>query len=272
MVALNEIDVEVAGHRAHAWEGGAGFPILMLHGSGPGAGTIGNWRLVLEPLASRYRVLATDLIGFGQSARKVAEPYFDPALWLDQAEAMLKRLPAGPVGIIGHSVSGALALKLAARDPERIVKVLTTGSMGNRFTPNRYTEECWSFPETKDALRSAVGNLVYDSSVITEEFLDNRMKILHGGDYAPYFRAMFAGNKQRYIDAAALSDDELGRVRADVMMLHGRDDKPFPCADNTLVLAPKIARADVMVIARCGHSPALEHPQKLIAAAHMLFG
>ena len=271
-MALSEIDVEVAGHRVHAWHGGAGFPILMLHGSGPGAGTIGNWRLVLEPLAARYQVLAADLIGFGQSARKKAEPFFDPTLWLAQAEGLLNQFPAGPLGIIGHSVSGALALRLAARNPERVVKVLTTGAMGNRFKANRYTEECWSFPETKDALRSAVGNLVYDQSVITDEFLDNRMKILHDGDYAPYFKSMFAGDKQRYIDAAALGDDELKRIRADVLMLHGRDDKPFPCADNTLVLAPNIARADAMVIARCGHSPALEHPQKLIAAAHMLFG
>ena len=271
-MALSEIDVEVAGHRVHAWHGGAGFPILMLHGSGPGAGTIGNWRLVLEPLAARYQVLAADLIGFGQSARKKAEPFFDPTLWLAQAEGLLNKFPAGPLGIIGHSVSGALALRLAARNPERVVKVLTTGAMGNRFKANRYTEECWSFPETKDALRSAVGNLVYDQSVITDEFLDNRMKILHDGDYAPYFKSMFAGDKQRYIDAAALGDDELKRIRADVLMLHGRDDKPFPCADNTLVLAPNIDRADAMVIARCGHSPALEHPQKLIAAAHMLFG
>jgi len=271
-VALNEFDVDVGGLRAHAWQGGSGFPILMLHGSGPGAGTIGNWRLVLEPLASRYHILATDLIGFGQSGRKPREPYFDPELWLKQAETMLARLPAGPVGIIGHSLSGALALRLAGRHRDRVTKVLTTGSMGNRFTANQYTVDCWTFPETKDALRRAVGYLVYDNSVITEEFLDNRMKILHGGDYAPYFRSMFAGDKQRYIDAAALSEAELAAVQCEVLMLHGRDDKPFPCAENTLVLAPKMVRADAMVIARCGHSPALEHPLKLIAAAHMLFG
>jgi 2-hydroxymuconate-semialdehyde hydrolase len=271
-VALNEFDVMVGGLRAHAWEGGTGFPILLLHGSGPGAGTIGNWRLVLEPLAARYRVLATDLIGFGQSGRKPAEPYFDLALWLAQAEAMLERLPAGPVGIIGHSLSGALALKLAGRHPGRIAKVLTTGSMGHRFTANPYTIECWTFPETREALKRAVGYLVYDGSVITEAFLDNRMAILHGGDYAPYFRAMFAGDKQRFIDAAALTQAELDAVGCEVLMLHGRDDRPFPCAENTLKLAPRLARADVMVIARCGHSPALEHPEKLIGAARMLFG
>ena len=38
------------GVKASYLVGGAGFPILMIHGSGPGASTIGNWRLVLEPL------------------------------------------------------------------------------------------------------------------------------------------------------------------------------------------------------------------------------
>ena len=56
-MALAERDITVEGHRVHLWEGGEGFPILMLHGSGPGAGTIGNWRLVLEPLAARYRIV-----------------------------------------------------------------------------------------------------------------------------------------------------------------------------------------------------------------------
>jgi 2-hydroxymuconate-semialdehyde hydrolase len=271
-MALSEADVELDGIRVHLWEGGQGFPLLLLHGSGPGAGTIGNWRLILEPLAARYSVLACDLIGFGQSGRKPAEPYFDPALWLRQAEAMLSRLPKGPVGIIGHSLSGALALRLAARHQGRVTKVLTTGSMGMRFRANRYTEECWSFPETRDALKRAVGSLVYDQSVITEGFLDNRMKILHEGDYAAYFRAMFAGDKQRFIDQAALTPAELAKIDGDVLMLHGRDDLPFPALDNSIALARQLPRADLMVIARCGHSPALEHPTKLISAAIGLFG
>ena len=73
-MALAERDITVEGHRVHLWEGGEGFPILMLHGSGPGAGTIGNWRLVLEPLAARYRIAATDLIGFGASGGKSRSP------------------------------------------------------------------------------------------------------------------------------------------------------------------------------------------------------
>ena len=84
-MTLTETDTSFDGTGVHAWEGGSGFPILMIHGSGPGASTLGNWRLVLEPLAARYHVVAVDLIGFGLSGRKKLAPFFDFDLWYRQA-------------------------------------------------------------------------------------------------------------------------------------------------------------------------------------------
>src|SRR5438105_15804032 len=69
-MALHESDIPFEGTTIHCWEGGSGFPILMLHGSGAGASTPGNWRRVIDPLSTKYRVLAADLIGFGLSGRK----------------------------------------------------------------------------------------------------------------------------------------------------------------------------------------------------------
>jgi 2-hydroxymuconate-semialdehyde hydrolase len=83
---------------------------------------------------------------------------------------------------------------------------------------------------------------------------------------------MFRDDKQRYIDAAVLDDATLGRVRCPVLMVHGRDDKPFPFAETTLVLGRKLVRADIAIIAECGHSPALEHPKKLVDLAGIIFG
>ena len=273
-MALAERDIDVEGHRVHIWEGGEGFPILMLHGSGPGAGTIGNWRLVLEPLAARYRIVATDLIGFGASGRKEREPYFDLPLWRRQAQAVLDRLPQGEdgdAGAIGHSLSASIALGLAMDNPH-VTRVMTTGAMGARASVNRETEICWRFPETREELREAAEILVHDPTVITDAFLDARMAILHDGDYGPYFKSMFAGDKQRFIDEAVLAPERLAALDCRVMMLHGRDDRPFPCEENTRVLARHIPKADTFVIAACGHSPALEHPDKLLAAAQLLFG
>src|SRR4051812_9033282 len=126
-MALNEFDVPFEDTTIHCWEGGNGFPVLMLHGSGAGASTFGNWKRVIEPLSQRFRVLAADLVGFGQSGRKSAKPYFDIEMWVRQGEHLLKRFARDHVGVIGHSLSGALALRLAARNP-RVTRVMTTGT------------------------------------------------------------------------------------------------------------------------------------------------
>ena len=54
-------------------------------------------------------------------------------------------------------------------------------------------------------------------------------------------------------------------------MMHGRDDRPFPAEPLTLTLAKSIPQADVILLGRCSHSIAFEHPGKLIAAARALF-
>ncbi len=259
------------GMRVHYIEGGSGFPVLMIHGSGPGASTIGNWRLVLEPLAQRYRVFAMDLIGFGRSDRKPETPYFDMDLWLGQCRAMLDRIGSSSVGIIGHSISGALALRLAASDP-RITKVLTTGAMGASFTVNEHTIRTWTFPNNRDELRRAAESLVYDKSLIDDAYIENRENVLFDGEYESYFSTLFNGDKQQYVDAAIISDEELAKISCDVMMLHGRDDLGFPAESLTLPISRSIAKADATVIGRCSHSIAMEHPAKLIGAADVLFG
>ncbi len=53
-------------------------------------------------------------------------------------------------------------------------------------------------------------------------------------------------------------------------MLHGRNDVAFPAAIS-LALAEQLPQADVMLIARCSHSVAMEHPDKLLSAALALF-
>lgn len=266
-----EREITFDGVSVHYWEGGRGLPLLLIHGSGPGASTMGNWRFLLEPLAERYHVVAADLIGFGLSGRKATPPYFDFNLWLRQARAMLDVFSESECAVLGHSISAALALRLAASD-RRVSKVATTGAMGVRFAANAHTERVWTFPETRDDLRRTAASLVYDRSVITDEYLDSRMKVLHANGYAAYFRSMFAGDKQAYIDAAVVGENDLRLVSCDVLMVHGRNDLPFPFEETTLAISRLLPQADVVALAHCGHSPAVEHPSKLLAAFHTFFG
>ncbi len=197
-------------------EGGRGFPILMIHGSGPGASTQGNWRLVLGPLAERYRIYAMDLIGFGESGRRPSPPYFDVDFWIRQCRAMIDRIPGGELGIIGHSVSGALALKLAAVE-KRVVKVLTTGSMGAPFTVNEDTLRCWSFPGDNDALLAMARSTIHDQRHDTSDWIAGRRKVLFDDkSYGEYFSKMFTGDRQRYAEQTYLSEGEIAAVTCPV--------------------------------------------------------
>jgi len=243
----------------------------MFHGSGPGASTAGNWRRVLEPLSARYHVHAMDLIGFGQSGRKLSPPYFDLELWQAQCQELLDQVPGDEIGIIAHSLSAVLALRLAGRNP-RVRKLLTTGTIGAPFQINEQSVKVWTFPDNREELRKTAEILIYDKAVIDDAYIQTREKILfEDQSYRAYFESMFAGDKQRFADAAVLSAEDLSRVTCDVLMLHGREDVAFP-PTQTLSIVEHIPQADVMLIARCSHSIAMEYPEKLLAAARLLFG
>ncbi len=255
----------------HYLEGGSGLPLLLIHGSGPGASTIGNWRLVLEPLIARYHVFAMDLIGFGQSGRRPTEPYFDIDFWLGQCRAMIALMPGDEIGICGHSLSGALALKLAATEP-RITKILTTGAMGAPFPVNEATIRCWTFPETRQDLRDTAKILIHDERHITDAYIENRVKTLFEDvGYKNYFTKMFAGDPNGFVAEAVVTPEELAANRAAIRMLHGRNDTAFP-PSITSKLAESLPQADVIFLAFCSHSIALEQPDKFLIAANEIFG
>ena len=250
--------------------GRGGYPLLLLHGSGPGASTIGNWSRILGPLAERFHVFAMDLIGFGASAQRPVPPFFDLEMWDRQCRALIAKMPGDRIGIIAHSLSAVLALKLAGGNPG-IGQLLTTGAMGAKFTVNASTIRCWTFPETRDELREVAECLIYDTAIIDDAYLDARVRILHGDpSYGPYFKSMFAGDRQSFADRAVLDNALLDTIRCPVTMLHGRDDVAFP-AEVTLALAKRLPQADVCLLARCSHSVAMEHPDVVLATARRLF-
>jgi hypothetical protein len=51
---------EVENQSVVYWEAGDGAPLLLMHGTGPGASTLGYWNDVLEPLAEHFHVIAYD--------------------------------------------------------------------------------------------------------------------------------------------------------------------------------------------------------------------
>jgi 2-hydroxymuconate-semialdehyde hydrolase len=266
---VTEESFEFEGVHVAYCRAGRGVPLLLLHGSGPGASSIGNWRAVLEPLAERHEVFAMDLIGFGKSGRKPREPYFDYGLWVRQARSMLGRIPGKRVGVIGHSLSGSIALTLAAQEP-RVGAVMTTGTMGVAYEPNDATRRTWSCPRDREQLVRALSGLIHDTSRLDEAYLRAREQVIFAPGYADYFDAMFKGDPQQYVNAAILPPAILERIACPVLMLHGREDGAFPPACS-IELARQLPGADLMLVGHCSHSIAFERTDTFLALAADFF-
>lgn len=268
MSKLRENDTKFEGTHIHYYEGGSGAPLILMHGSGTGASTLSNFRKVLEPLALHFHVLAADLIGYGHSGLKTSEPYFDMAMWGRQLDHLIKMVDSPRVGLIGHSLSGALVLK-AAQTPS-VAGVITTGTMGVA-TARRTASRGWVFPESREQLLAQVQNTVYDKKHIDDAEIERRMAVLNSPGYREYFTSMYAGQQEAFIGASAVTEEELQGIKCPVVLMHGANDRSFSAEATSLHLSKSIPQSDVVVLGQCAHSVALEHPEKFLDIAIPFF-
>lgn len=269
MSALAEFDLPFEGTTMRCWDGGKGLPIAFLHGSGAGAQTSSNFKRVLEPLARRYRVLATDLIGYGQSGLRPKGDPFDLEMWRRQLQVLINRAGSGPVVLVGHSLSGSIVLREAASNA-RVAGVVTTASFGIAYDvgPGGHN---WTLPSTWEDLRQQTNRTVHTPSLIDKEEIDVRWSTISQPGYRDYFARMFPHNRQFYVNLAALSDEEFAAIRCPVVLMHGANDGSFGPDKTSLVMVKKIPGADALVLGRCGHSIALEHPDKFMGVIDTYF-
>ncbi len=108
------------GQTIRYWVAGQGEPLLLIHGF-PTASW--DWHYLWQPLAQRYRVIACDMLGFGDSAKPVNHAY----CLLEQADlqqALLEHLGVQqPVHLLGHDYGDSVAQELLARHVEARIRI-----------------------------------------------------------------------------------------------------------------------------------------------------
>src|SRR5215208_2514817 len=118
--------VRTRGRRFSLLEAGRGEPLVMLHGLGA---TKASFLPTVAALADRYRTIAVDLPGFGDSGKPLGAPY-DPAFFADSIASLLDELGLERTHMLGHSMGARAALEIAFDHPERIAGlVLVTPSL-----------------------------------------------------------------------------------------------------------------------------------------------
>jgi 2-hydroxy-6-oxonona-2,4-dienedioate hydrolase len=114
------------------YEAGFGHPLLLLHGSGPGATGWSNFSGNIEALAEHFHVYAVDTPGWGESSAATVDQ-------LDHVEAAVQFLDALGIekaAFVGNSMGGQTSIRLATEHPDRITHLVTMGPRSAASPPS----------------------------------------------------------------------------------------------------------------------------------------
>jgi pimeloyl-ACP methyl ester carboxylesterase len=255
-------------------------PVVLLHGLG---GSAINWHLVGGPLATTLgtTVVAVDLVGFGRT------PLAGRRATVDESAELVGLFLEhhGPARVVGSSMGGSVAVRVAAQRPE-LVDALVLVSPALPFARGRPTPRSMrnlaafataslplAGPWIMDTRARRLGaQRVVDASLrasrIDPERMDQQVREAmveltdwrHATGVASRAYHDAIRSLLRYLAVGMPAD--IAKVETPTLVVHGRDDELVP-----LALAHAVARQrpewDVHVL-DCGHLPLLEMPERLV--------
>ncbi|MFE9107817.1 alpha/beta fold hydrolase [Actinomadura geliboluensis] len=245
------------------YEAGAGQPVVLLHGSGPGATGWSNFSGNIEALAEHFHVYAVDMPGWGDSDAATVDR-------LDHVEAAVQFLDAlgiAKAAFVGNSMGGQTSLRLATEHPDRITHLVTMGPPVGRapglFAPGggpseglKVLIETYREPSPEN-MRRLVEIMCFDKAAFaTPELCQARSD-------AALARPEHLRN---YVDGLPkgaplpvwVKPELLPGITVPTLLIHGRDDRVVPF-ENSLYLLANIPDSRLVLINRCGHWAMIEH-------------
>jgi pimeloyl-ACP methyl ester carboxylesterase len=244
---------------------GQGPDLVLIHGNASSSYT---WRKIIEPLATRYRVHALDLPGFGMSAKPDDASYDTP--WLAQhVIGYLDAVGVTRAALVGSSMGGYVATVVALAAPTRVASLVLLGPSG---LPGGEDGEA-TFPASmlawpvigpvlqslpaRGLVRARMRDAYYDPSLVTETDVDVVYSALRSrGGANGYVGRM----RQR------VPPDRVERVRrltAPTLVVTGDTDRVIPPA-TAARYHELIAGSELMVLEQTGHLPQEERPERTL--------
>ena len=262
-IALKPRTIDAGGIETSYLEAGAGEPIVMLHGSGPGVSAMANWQHNIGTLSQRFRVLAPDIVGFGATERP-DDVVYSLRTWTDHIWAFLDALGIEKTAIVGNSLGGRIALQMATDRPDRITKMVLMGAPGVGMTPTEGLAALRAYEPSHDAMRDLLRNyFAVDPAMITDELVAIRYEAsIADGAYEAY-RAMFFDPRHAGSELG-ITEEEVRAIATPALLVHGREDKVVPMQVSVTMLG-LLPNADLHVFSACGHWTQIERADEFSA-------
>ena len=250
------------GARVRVLEGGSGAPLVFLHG----AGGLFPQNPFLDELATRYRVHAPELPGYGESTgEELLEDMLDFAL---HGWDVVATLGLEQPHLVGHSLGGMIAAEMAAIAPNDLAKLVLVGAAGlwlpehpipdiYSFLPHEYAKVLFHDPEKGQAM--LIGGLDFTNMEALADF------------YIANSRRMATAGKILFPIPNRRVAKRLYRVTAETLVLWGRQDQLIPPVYGEawirLVPGARLAQID-----EAGHMLPYEQPKAFVSAVANFLG
>jgi pimeloyl-ACP methyl ester carboxylesterase len=249
---------EVRGCRVRYLVAGEGEPLLLVHGLG---GAAANWLLLAPLLLDGRQVIVPELPGHGGSAPLPAAPSLNA--YADRLGLLLD----GPAAVIGHSLGGAISLRLAIRRPDLVNRLVLAGAAGISSGARRARYALAVTGLVKPGKRIAPYRERVARSAALKTLVFGRWGASDPPALPEEMARAFLSGPARHTDTVSASqalmrDDprpDLERVGCPALVLWGARDHQLPVEDAFEY--SRRLRAPLRVIADCGHLLIGERPE-----------
>ncbi len=225
---------------------GQGRAVLILHGWGSSPD---SWNTVQEILSGQgLRVISPDFPGFGKS--ETPESAWNLDDYLAWTVEFIDFLKLDKLIIIGHSFGGRVAIKLSAKYPEKVEKLILCGAAG--IKPKLTVKQKLVLGTAK------AGNFFFSNRLLKNAARKIFYTFLSHKDYVK------ANPIMKEIMKKVLAEDLfpiLSQINAETLLIWGEKDKMVPLKYGR-IMEREIKDAKLKIISGAGHSVYKEVPEK----------
>jgi 2-hydroxymuconate-semialdehyde hydrolase len=241
-------------------EAGQGDPVVLLHGGEFGVSAELGWERNIEALAAHYRVLAPDMLGFGESA-KVIDFNDGRGMRIRHIARFCEVVGVESAHFVGNSMGAVnLLVDTTAQSPVLPVRSMVTICGGGEIRRNKYSAALYDYDATLSGMRRIVEALFLDPAYpADEQYVQRRYESsIAPGAWETLAAARF---RRPGLDPPALpsSTRAYQRISFPVLVVEGAGDKLLP-AGWAAEIAAQISGGRSVVIDNAGHCPQIERP------------
>jgi 2-hydroxy-6-oxonona-2,4-dienedioate hydrolase len=253
--------VTVGSWSTRVLEHGAGAPFILMHGTG---GHLEAFSRNLRALGASYRVIVYDFPGHGWSTTARADLEIDD--YIEHLLGLMDVLGIERAHLSGESLGGWVAVKAAARFPDRVDRLVLNTPGGTMATPEvmeriRSLSQAAADDPSRERIRTRLEFLMADPGSVTDELVEIRRGIYSRAGFAESMRHILCLQIPEARRRNMVTDEELAAIKAPALVIWTSDDPSGP-AKAGLDMAERIPAGEFRLIERAGHWPQWEQREQ----------